>query len=47
MTTPDDGHIDDDKDEAAGETGALAAASQDGSDADPLSPLTRVVEGDS
>ena len=46
MTTPDDGHIDEGKDEAAGETGALAAASEDGSDADPLSPLTRVVEGD-
>ncbi len=47
MTTPDDGRIDDDKDEAAGETGALAAASQDGDDSDPLGPLNRVTEDDS
>ncbi|MCW2681211.1 MAG: hypothetical protein JWM62_2612 [Frankiales bacterium] len=47
MTSPDDGKIEDDKDEAAGNAGALAAASQDGSDTDPLGPLNRVTEDDS
>lgn len=32
--------------EAAGETGALAAASEDGADYDPLAPMDAVSESD-
>lgn len=47
MTTPDDGHIDEEKDDAAGNAGALAAATHDGDDSDPLGPLNRITEDDS
>lgn len=44
MTTPDDRPTDDHTD-AAGETGALAAASsEDDAAGDPLGPLNRVTE---
>jgi len=51
MTHPDDARSDDNRTEdspgGAGETGALAAASQEGSGGtDPLGPLNRVTEDD-
>ena len=46
MTTPDD-REQDDKTDAAGETGALAAAStHDDAAGDPLAPLNAVTEDD-
>ena len=46
MTTPDD-REQDEKTDAAGETGALAAASTHDDEAgDPLGPLNRVTEQD-
>ena len=48
MTAPDDARLEDDKDEATGETGALAAASQHDDEAgDPLAPLNALTEDDS
>ena len=47
MTHPDDADLSDDKTEAAGETGALAAASTHDDEAgDPLGPLNRITEDD-
>lgn len=48
MTSPSDDQLEDDKDQAAGETGALAAASQHDDEAgDPLAPLNALTEDDS
>lgn len=47
MTTPDQTHDEDDGTGRAGNTGALAAASQEPEEAgDPLGPLNRVTEDD-
>ena len=47
MSRPDETQpADDDQPEAAGETGALAAASRDGDAGDPLAPLNAVTEDD-
>jgi hypothetical protein len=46
MTAPDEDHKPEDAPDGAGETGALAAASSDGSGSDPLAPLNAVTEDD-
>lgn len=46
MTGPDQTQPAEDIDQAAGEAGALAAASRDGEESDPLGPLDRITEDD-
>jgi hypothetical protein len=48
MTAPDSDPAADDLDQAAGDAGALAAASKnDDPEGDPLGPLNRITEDDS